>query len=116
MFRLMAGKAKRVTHFYPLSMFTYPICPPPQQACARLPPMRWRCSIWWSSNANASANATTTKITITVATTIATDNDTDTDVAAISLAIAIEILSQHKFASVPAFEPRLPSLHAHKHA
>uniref|UniRef100_A0A7S4F5M3 Phospholipid/glycerol acyltransferase domain-containing protein n=1 Tax=Chrysotila carterae TaxID=13221 RepID=A0A7S4F5M3_CHRCT len=31
MFRLMAGKAKRVTHFYPLSMFTYPICPPPQQ-------------------------------------------------------------------------------------
>eukprot|EP00310_Coccolithus_braarudii_P022115 CAMPEP_0183355582 /NCGR_PEP_ID=MMETSP0164_2-20130417/40968_1 /TAXON_ID=221442 /ORGANISM="Coccolithus pelagicus ssp braarudi, Strain PLY182g" /LENGTH=366 /DNA_ID=CAMNT_0025528731 /DNA_START=169 /DNA_END=1269 /DNA_ORIENTATION=+ len=31
MFRLMAGKANRPTHFYPLSMFTYPICPPPQQ-------------------------------------------------------------------------------------
>ena len=29
MFRLMADKAKRPTHFYPLSMFTYPICPPP---------------------------------------------------------------------------------------
>jgi len=29
MFRLMADKAKRPTHFYPLSMFTYPVCPPP---------------------------------------------------------------------------------------
>lgn len=29
MFRLMADKAKRTTHFYPLSMLTYPICPPP---------------------------------------------------------------------------------------
>ena len=29
MFRLMADKANRPTHFYPLSMFTYPICPPP---------------------------------------------------------------------------------------
>jgi len=31
MFRLMGDKAKRPTHFYPLSMLTYPICPPPQQ-------------------------------------------------------------------------------------
>merc|ERR1712039_451199 len=31
MFRLMSDKAKRPTHFYPLSMFTYPICPPPKQ-------------------------------------------------------------------------------------
>mmetsp|Transcript_4816 Transcript_4816/g.15237 ORF Transcript_4816/g.15237 Transcript_4816/m.15237 type:complete len:415 (+) Transcript_4816:33-1277(+) len=30
MFRLMAAKADKVTHFYPLSMFTYRICPPPQ--------------------------------------------------------------------------------------
>jgi len=30
MFRLMADKAGRTTHFYPLSMFTYPICPPPR--------------------------------------------------------------------------------------
>mmetsp|Transcript_6059 Transcript_6059/g.18248 ORF Transcript_6059/g.18248 Transcript_6059/m.18248 type:complete len:413 (-) Transcript_6059:343-1581(-) len=29
MFRLMSAKADRPTHFYPLSMFTYPICPPP---------------------------------------------------------------------------------------
>jgi glycerol-3-phosphate O-acyltransferase len=29
MFRLMAAKAKRTTHFYPLSMLTYPIAPPP---------------------------------------------------------------------------------------
>ena len=29
MFRLMADKAGRTTHFYPLSMLTYPICPPP---------------------------------------------------------------------------------------
>lgn len=29
MFRLMADKAERRTHFYPLSMFTHPICPPP---------------------------------------------------------------------------------------
>jgi len=29
MFRLMADKADRTTHFYPLSMFTYPVCPPP---------------------------------------------------------------------------------------
>ena len=32
MFKLMAAKSKRPAHFYPLSMFTYPICPPPQQA------------------------------------------------------------------------------------
>jgi len=31
MFRLMADKAGRTTHFYPLSMLTYPICPPPEQ-------------------------------------------------------------------------------------
>jgi glycerol-3-phosphate O-acyltransferase len=31
MFRLMADKAGRTTHFYPLSMLTYPICPPPTQ-------------------------------------------------------------------------------------
>ena len=31
MFRLMADKAGRTTHFYPLSMLTHPICPPPQQ-------------------------------------------------------------------------------------
>lgn len=31
MFRLMANKAGRTTHFYPLSMLTYPICPPPEQ-------------------------------------------------------------------------------------
>ncbi len=31
MFRLMSDKAGRTTHFYPLSMLTYPICPPPQQ-------------------------------------------------------------------------------------
>jgi len=31
MFKLMAAKSKRPAHFYPLSMFTYPICPPPQQ-------------------------------------------------------------------------------------
>merc|ERR1712113_1174546 len=31
MFRLMSDKAQRTTHFYPLSMFTYPICPPPTQ-------------------------------------------------------------------------------------
>jgi len=31
MFRLMAGKAReRTTHFYPLSMLTWPVCPPPQ--------------------------------------------------------------------------------------
>jgi len=30
MFRLMADKADRRTHFYPLSMLTYPVCPPPQ--------------------------------------------------------------------------------------
>ena len=30
MFRLIGDKAKRPTHFYPLSMFTYPICPPPK--------------------------------------------------------------------------------------
>jgi len=29
MFRLMADKANRKTHFYPLSMLTYPVCPPP---------------------------------------------------------------------------------------
>merc|ERR1719331_1146162 len=29
MFRLMADKAGRNTHFYPLSMLTYPVCPPP---------------------------------------------------------------------------------------
>jgi len=29
MFRLMGGKSGRPTHFYPLSMLTYPICPPP---------------------------------------------------------------------------------------
>jgi len=29
MFRLMADKAGRTTHFYPLSMLTYNICPPP---------------------------------------------------------------------------------------
>lgn len=40
MFRLMADKAGRTTHFYPLSMLTYPICPPPEQvrpACALRP-------------------------------------------------------------------------------
>jgi len=26
----MAAKAEKTTHFYPLSMFTYPICPPPK--------------------------------------------------------------------------------------
>ena len=31
MFRLMADKAGRAAHFYPLSMLTYEICPPPQQ-------------------------------------------------------------------------------------
>jgi glycerol-3-phosphate O-acyltransferase len=30
MFRLMADKAGRTTHFYPLSMFTHPVCPPPK--------------------------------------------------------------------------------------
>ena len=30
MFRLMADKAGRTTHFYPLSMLTHPICPPPK--------------------------------------------------------------------------------------
>jgi len=30
MFRLMAGKADTKTHFYPLSMLTYPVCPPPE--------------------------------------------------------------------------------------
>jgi len=29
MFRLMADKAGRTTHFYPLSMLTYNVCPPP---------------------------------------------------------------------------------------
>ena len=29
MFRLMADKSGNPTHFYPLSMLTYPICPPP---------------------------------------------------------------------------------------
>ena len=29
MFRVMSGKSTKPTHFYPLSMFTYPICPPP---------------------------------------------------------------------------------------
>merc|ERR1712070_802972 len=29
MFRLMAAKAGRATHFYPLSMLTYNVCPPP---------------------------------------------------------------------------------------
>jgi len=29
MFRLMGAKSGRKTHFYPLSMLTYPICPPP---------------------------------------------------------------------------------------
>ena len=29
MFRLMAGKADKKTHFYPLSMLTYNVCPPP---------------------------------------------------------------------------------------
>ena len=31
MFRLMADKAGKTTHFYPLSMLTHPICPPPRQ-------------------------------------------------------------------------------------
>jgi len=31
MFRLLADKAGKTTHFYPLSMLTYPICPPPEQ-------------------------------------------------------------------------------------
>jgi len=31
MFRLMADKAGRTTHFYPLSMLTYNVCPPPEQ-------------------------------------------------------------------------------------
>lgn len=31
MFRLMADKAGRPTHFYPLSMLTYNVCPPPEQ-------------------------------------------------------------------------------------
>mmetsp|Transcript_37479 Transcript_37479/g.84980 ORF Transcript_37479/g.84980 Transcript_37479/m.84980 type:complete len:230 (-) Transcript_37479:624-1313(-) len=31
MFRLMADKAQRRTHFYPLSMLTYPVCPPPRK-------------------------------------------------------------------------------------
>ena len=30
MFRLMADKAGRTTHFYPLSMLTYRVCPPPE--------------------------------------------------------------------------------------
>ena len=30
MFRLMADKAGRTTHFYPLSMLTYPVAPPPE--------------------------------------------------------------------------------------
>ena len=30
----MADKAGRTTHFYPLSMLTYPICPPPRQVRA----------------------------------------------------------------------------------
>jgi glycerol-3-phosphate O-acyltransferase len=30
MFRLMADKAGRPTHFYPLSMLTYAVCPPPE--------------------------------------------------------------------------------------
>jgi len=31
MFRLMSDKAGRPAHFYPLSMFTYAVCPPPLQ-------------------------------------------------------------------------------------
>ena len=30
MFRLMADKAGKTTHFYPLSMLTYNVCPPPE--------------------------------------------------------------------------------------
>jgi len=30
MFRLMSGKSDKITHFYPLSMLTYPVCPPPE--------------------------------------------------------------------------------------
>ena len=33
---MMADKAQRRTHFYPLSMLTYPVCPPP--VCQRLLP------------------------------------------------------------------------------
>jgi len=48
MFRLMAGKAGRTTHFYPLSMLTYPICPPPSSVGGAIGEAR---TVKWSPGA-----------------------------------------------------------------